>query len=141
MSSIKETCSSRTHPRLHYGGLFLKNISHQHITAPLQIKLRLTSKNFKNFINTPSLGVLFMGLGLGPNPLLDQTKFQFGCKQLSPGIHYGPRVIFYVLKPKTILLGLFPIMRPKIQFSVYDVEFQRQKRVKSNLIRKQMLVP
>ena len=66
-----------------------------------------------------------LGLGLDPNPLLDQAKFQFGCKQLPPHIHCGPRAILYILKPKNILVGLFPIMRPKIQLLAHDVEFQR----------------
>ena len=39
----------------------------------------------------------------------------------------------YVFKtPKGILLGLFPIMKPKIQLSTHDVEFQRQKQAKSD---------
>ena len=127
MSSIKEACSSRTSPCLHSRGLILKNsstsplwrlvpqeysiLAHNCPTSlPPLIKLRLTSKKFKIFINTPILllwglhkwiQTLFFltfinGLGLKPKPLLDQAKFKFWCKQLSPAyiVAHGPYCIY-----------------------------------------------
>ena len=67
----------------------------------------VSSKNFKNFKITLGLSLLactngyelelsiwtfIHGLELRPNPLLDQAKFHFGCKQLPPAyiVAQGP---------------------------------------------------
>ena len=101
MSSIKEVCSSKTHPRLYYEVLFLKKIPHQHIIAPTSlpplIKLRLTSKNFKNFINTHGLllwactngygplpRLLFIGLGLSLTYYWIRPNFNMGANNCPP---------------------------------------------------------
>ena len=102
MFSIKKACSSRTHPRLHFGGLILKNSStspllrlipqaystsaHNYLTSlPPLIKLCFTFKKFKSFINTRTSSMnlykwiqtltFIHGLGLRPKPLLDPAKF------------------------------------------------------------------
>ena len=110
MSSIKKAYSSRTHPRLHSGGLILKNSStfplwrlvpqeysistHNYPTSlPPLIKLCLTSKKFKIFINTLrlllwactngskpfSFGLLFMGVGLGLTYYWIKPNFNLGA--------------------------------------------------------------
>ena len=117
MSFIKDACSSRTHPRLHYGVLFLERIPHQYISVhnhptslPPLIKLHLTSKIFKNFINTQRLllwactnrsrplstWTFIHGLGLKSNSLLDHAKFSIWVQTIM--IQCNIKYYIYILK-------------------------------------------
>ena len=85
--------------------------------------------------------IFIHGLGLMPNPLLDQDKFQFGTNNCPPHTFWPEGHIVCIKAPKNILLGLFSTKRPKIQLSTHDVEFQRHERAKSGQMRRQLLNP
>ena len=71
-------------------------------------------------------GLLFMGLGLGLTHYTIMPNFNFSANNCPPHTLWpeGHIVCFKTLK--NIILGLFPTMRPKIQLSAHDVEFQRK---------------
>ena len=81
------------------------------------------------------LCIFIHGLGFRLNSLLDQAKISIWVQTIGPRIHYGMWAIIYVLKPQNIPLGLFLTMKPKIQLSTHDVEFQHQELTKSDQVK------
>ena len=61
-------------------------------------------------------------------------KKKISCEQLPSHTIWPIGHVVCIKTPKGILLGLFPTIKPKIQLSAHDVEFQRQKRTKSDRI-------
>ena len=82
-----------------------------------------------------------MGLGLGLTHHWIKPNFNFGANNCPLHTLWPDGHIVYIKTPKNIILHLFPIMRPKIQLSAHDMEFQWQVQVELNQMRKQLLIP
>ena len=66
------------------------------------------------------MGLGSLNLGLTKMGL---TKINLGPKKC-PHLHYDRGVILYVLKAPNIFLRLILTMRPKVQFTTQDLEFE-----------------